>query len=930
MANGRQRRLAARRKIAERAKRNDSLAGLSADALTNIISDDNNDLDEVSFTTTDGAKVSMKNQRGKNEDGGTVRPKINTLGTTYGGGPTQMGPLGQSFSGGPTFTGYPTPDPELPEKQPDAITAFIGEDLSMPDNIGTNYSGGPTHMGPLGTTYGGGSLQAGAGPDLDFSGQELSTDDFGNVLDKELQADILAEQMNRSAFGNEDFLGTEVLQTPNAPIGTSYGGGATQSGVTSRDMQFSDGFSGGPLQNNRPNIDNIGTNYSGGPTQIGNLGTDYSGGPTFTGYPEPEWDPVMPQNAFDELDGYAMADNPALPENADIIEAQMNRNAGFDDSWQDVIASDAQTNAQDMRPIGTSYPGGPLQEGTPDALGFPDQADKARAQAEYDQRLAEEDMAAQMRGPIGTPYSGGPLQDSTMTAREKAQAQRELRQNPDILDFPEEEVTETEIPAVTDPLLTPEGTPIRQGAQTLEEAAQAAGAVNADGTMDQDWVDTQFPDNYDGIVANEAEKANSEIIAATAGDPQAAAVVKDAKDNISKLKEAVESGATTIDEAKEAMSSSFGQLGELLGIDKKDLVRALFRFGGAMVFGSSANAAAKFAYEGWTTDNSDTVLGKDATAKQRNLAAYNKEVKTLDAKVAAGQITQEAADAQKKIVDQIYSVNKKQTMGRPVNIKGISKETGAEEVIAGRRNENNSYDVFLDGQWVPIEEAGLEEIQITGRGAEQAFEKGVKDPRTGVGIDNATYVSSTGVPTFTFKTGDARKAYQLAKRSVDSFPVIEAMMSDPKNVKALTSAMGGLATYAAGHANDSVTAASINLALGDSLPQKFKSATSAWLQALLRADTGAAYSETEIMDYIATNIPQVGDTQETVEFKLQQMKSTTETMAANATQGSKYLLGRLDGSIQAPDAVKRMHEMAKGPKSTTKRSTELQSALDLY
>ena len=103
---------------------------------------------------------------------------------------------------------------------------------------------------------------------------------------------------------------------------------------------------------------------------------------------------------------------------------------------------------------------------------------------------------------------------------------------------------------------------------------------------------------------------------------------------------------------------------------------------------------------------------------------------------------------------------------------------------------------------------------------------------------------------------------------------------------------------------------------------------------MLRADTGAAYSETEIMDYIATNIPQVGDTDDTVEFKLAQMQSTTETMAANAGQGAKYLLGRLDGSIEPPDSVKRLQSVGLSTKTnsddSTERSVELQSALDQY
>jgi hypothetical protein len=87
------------------------------------------------------------------------------------------------------------------------------------------------------------------------------------------------------------------------------------------------------------------------------------------------------------------------------------------------------------------------------------------------------------------------------------------------------------------------------------------------------------------------------------------------------------------------------------------------------------------------------------------------------------------------------------------------------------------------------------------------------------------------------------------------------------------------------------------------------------------------------MDYIATNIPQVGDLPDTVAFKVAQMKSTTETMAANAGQGAKYLLGRLDGSVEPPESVKRLQALGMSTKTESDdadRSSELQSALDQY
>jgi hypothetical protein len=450
------------------------------------------------------------------------------------------------------------------------------------------------------------------------------------------------------------------------------------------------------------------------------------------------------------------------------------------------------------------------------------------------------------------------------------------------------------------------------------------------------------------VIAEEAKNAENEVTAATAGNPHLDGIAADAKTEVEKVKEEVENGTTSVDEAKDKIKNSLGQLGELLGIDGKDLVRGLFRYAGARIFGMSGNEAGRFAYEGFMADEvaeakvevaklENMGLGANATANQKNLKAYNDYINNVDTRVASGELTEEEGEKEKLTANQIFGVDKQQKV-RNYNIVG-RRPDGTEDVVKAMSDSRGNQLVLEDmpdgtKQWIPIEESNLTDIQETTKSKSQAFERGVADPRNNIAIDNATYVSSGGVPTFSHKNESERKSYQLAKRAVDNYPIVDAMMKDPEMRKHITSAMGGLQTYAAGNANARITAASINLAIGDSIPQKYRSATQAWLQALLRADTGAAYSETEIMDYIATNIPQVGDKDDTVAFKLAQMKSTTETMAANAGQGAKYLLGRLDGSIEPPESVKRLQAAGLGSEKESDdgsgRSDELQAALDQY
>ena len=413
-----------------------------------------------------------------------------------------------------------------------------------------------------------------------------------------------------------------------------------------------------------------------------------------------------------------------------------------------------------------------------------------------------------------------------------------------------------------------------------------------------------------GEVAEEAKKAENDIQAAQAGNPHLEAVTEDAKAKVEDVKAKVESGELAPETAADMIKGSLGQLGELLGIDGKDLIRGLFRYAGARIFGMSGNEAGRFMYEGFMGDeaaeakvladkNANMGLGSNATAQQKNLNAYKEEVKRIDNDTT---LSAEQKTAAKKTADEMFGINQGTSMGRPVNIQA-RRADGTEEVVAGRRNDNNSYDVYLDGQWVPIEESGLSEVQITGRNANQALEAGAKDMRQGgdgVSIPNAYSVGKDGSPLFKMKTEQAKR-YGLIKRAVDNFPVVAEMMSRPEVQEDITSLMGGLETWAAKNSNAAITPAVIATLAKDSVPKIYASATASWLQALLRADTGAAYTGTEIADYIGTNIPSVGDAGAPTEFKINQMSKATKALIPGAGEAAPYLMGIMDGSIRPDD-----------------------------
>ena len=867
MANGRQRKrdVLLAKKAAEQAAKK-GLAGLSPEGLTSIVSNDANDLDNVSYSTTDGATVNIKNNRVKDST-----PTTNILGGRKGYMPGNNNTQAMddelmmaSNLGG--RKGYKPGNGNFADAGPLTRSNLGGRKEYMPGSTGSQ---GSTTRSSRGFSFDdemllsdGPNVRGSARPQAkaitEFIGEDLSLENNNEFYTVDIDSnDDLALQQDNSVISetlNDD--GTVTYELAPSNMGEPE---VTTTELTEAQLEpgMYEGVEPGKETALTPTLDNKGYSFD----SEGNVVAEQ---------------PIFGRNTAEENATAAITMEEQLKEQALLRQLQA-----------DTVATDGRKG----------YTPGQ------DTLGVNDELDGARK----GYMPGETQSGPVVRGPRKGYRPGNDNDGVDQDALYESPGYEGVQPGPEMEMDGYDEIAPTTPSTITSP--------------NIHE--------NEPGTTSPE------------VIAKEAENAEKDIQAAQAGNPHLDGIVGEAKTEVETLKEEVETGVTTPEAAADKIKNSLGQLGELLGIDGRDLIRGLFRYAGARVFGMSGNEAGRFMYEGLMADEAAEAkveaaklenmgLGAGATANQKNLKAYKEEIQRIDNDTS---LSDEEKVAAKKTANEVFGVNKPTSIGRPINIQGIRPD-GSEEIAFGRRNDNDSYDVFMDDQWVPIEMSGLTDVQVTSRGASQAFEKGMADPRNDVNIDNATYVSSGGVPTFKHKNESERKSYQLAKRAVDVYPVVDAMMKDPEMRKHITSAMGGLQTYAAGNANAKITAASINLAMGDSIPQKYRSATQAWLQALLRADTGAAYSETEIMDYIATNIPQVGDTDDTVKFKLAQMKSTTETMAANAGQGAKYLLGRLDGSVEPPESVKRLQAAGLGAEKESGdgsgRSTELQAALDQY
>lgn len=228
----------------------------------------------------------------------------------------------------------------------------------------------------------------------------------------------------------------------------------------------------------------------------------------------------------------------------------------------------------------------------------------------------------------------------------------------------------------------------------------------------------------------------------------------------------------------------------------------------------------------------------------------------------------------------------------PVNISGIDPTTGQKMVKAG--TVINGVPHVLDeksGQMIPASSV-MSEVRFGGRNDAPDVTKGAGN------IPNATYVSASGEPSFTFQREGEQKMYRYARRAIAANADLDAMMTE-YGPETFTSVQAGLEQWAAQNARAQITPALVNSILDSSgIQGSARSAMSSYLQAVLRADTGAAYTGTEIADYAGAFLPNTGDDPETAAYKSQVRQRELLGMAGASGAAAPYLLGVIDGTYE--------------------------------
>ena len=271
--------------------------------------------------------------------------------------------------------------------------------------------------------------------------------------------------------------------------------------------------------------------------------------------------------------------------------------------------------------------------------------------------------------------------------------------------------------------------------------------------------------------------------------------------------------------------------------------------------------------------------------------------------LAAGKGFGKAKLGAKEYVDELYKpaggyakAGSGSTSKRAFNLE-YRDQNGELQVRAGRQGPNGYELKDENGNWVDAAQvAGTQDIRIAPRSANPGIEAGAG------GIPNAvSYNEATGIPTFTFNRESEGKAYGYTVRAIAADKNLSGLENKipPQEISSL---YGGLAQWAARNANAGITPAVINSVLEKSGLQQYSREMTKFLQAILRNDTGAAYTGTEIADYLAAFgiAPGTVITPEILQSFQNGRKQEIATSIGRTGQAGPYLTGLLEGKYPTP------------------------------
>ena len=251
----------------------------------------------------------------------------------------------------------------------------------------------------------------------------------------------------------------------------------------------------------------------------------------------------------------------------------------------------------------------------------------------------------------------------------------------------------------------------------------------------------------------------------------------------------------------------------------------------------------------------------------------------------------------------------------PVNIRWIDPKSGEERVRSSRIVNGDAQLMDKDGQWVPAHQiTGTHEFTFANRSDTQDLEVGAG------GIPNAvSYDATTGVPSFRFVRESEAKDYQFALRAIAGNRELGKLVTTQADFDDLTSLGGAVRSWAANNSGDKITATALSSALkasgkseGD-VARLVSSPAFRFLQGVLRVDTGAAYTGTEIQNYWSAFMPVPGDTVDQWYQKSGARQQEIASLVARTGRAAPFLNGVLSGAFPVPGSLIKPQALQGGP-----------------
>jgi len=452
------------------------------------------------------------------------------------------------------------------------------------------------------------------------------------------------------------------------------------------------------------------------------------------------------------------------------------------------------------------------------------------------------------------------------------------------------------------------------------------------------------------------------------------------------------------EETESKLSELFGGLTDIFGVDNKSLLRAFVKYVGGRVFGLSSGKAAAFAWAGIEADMAtESAKGAEARKYADNMAAYGTQ---YDAAMAAGdpekanRILQkmnsesgiDKTDPEKYFEGLDFLQNKKAeaiAAGNTDLVKGIDAQIKRWEAggIDGSASDPNYYDLMVqdkngnrrsllakdgvngrevknsNGQWVPLSEwtdpngqmgsitsnwranksdnqpdsflvdttaedqeslidADLEAGKITEEEAKGKRDKIIDsytNPLTGekyiTKIPNAKTISPTGLVTFGSMNATETTSHQQLGATIRGYAKVDAILENPRSNARVNGLREWFATNMALKSEQpSVWRAEIEKKVGNPIQKAFYLGILEMTQARLRKETGAAYTLKELSDTMQLAPSSTDDSDGQLQrLKLDSLKDGIYQDAAGLGDSSgPYLVGVLEGYYRPNNAYAGM------------------------